>query len=166
MNDSILSAIKKAMKAEADSVAVYETAMENAEAREVKDFFYDLADQERQHYNWLLSYYKELQAGRASLTDLSVGVAHEGVNPSIMTKPFLAAIGTNPRLFAAISASLLMEENAARFYAECAESTPIEELASFFSRLSDWEHNHYHDLLKVQEEAERHYWDANRFEPF
>lgn len=62
--------------------------------------------------------------------------------------------------------SLLLELNAARFYEDCAEQTPIDELSGFFSKLAEWEHAHYHDLLKIQEESERYFWETNNFEPF
>jgi rubrerythrin len=38
-------------------------------------------------------------------------------------------------------------------------------LRSLFAKVADWEERHYRDLLRVQEESERFYWDAARWVP-
>ncbi|HUW40246.1 MAG TPA: ferritin family protein [Rectinemataceae bacterium] len=162
-NEHIIDAIKTGMKGEYDSVTVYEGAAAAAEGA-VRDFFLERAEEEKRHYNWLLSYYKEISAGKEPEKDL---VQDEGPAASpIITPDFLKRIGTSRQLTAAIATAILLEATAVRHYQKCAEESLHPALVYFYEKLAAWEDRHYHDLLIIQEESERYFWDANNWQPF
>lgn len=60
MKEKMLQSIKKAMQGEKDSVTLYENAAARSQEPEVKDFFDTRAQEERRHFNYLLTYYQEI----------------------------------------------------------------------------------------------------------
>ncbi len=166
-NEHILAAIKVGMRGEIDSATVYESAAETAErekAPEVRDFFLERAEEEKKHYNWLLAYYKEISGGGQPGADLSAGSAAGG--SPIITQEFLRRVGQNRQLSAALSSAILLEATAVKHYMNCAEEAVQAPLRAFYESLSAWEDKHYHDLISIQEESERYFWDANNWKPF
>lgn len=162
-NERVLEAIKVGMRGEADSVTTYENAAASAEGA-VQDFFTERANEEKRHYNWLLSYYRELAAGAEPDAN---PIRDEATTRSpLITEEFLRRIGSSRQLSAAVSTAVLLEATSVRFYQSCAEASPYTALKDFYERLAVWEERHYHDLLTIQEESERYYWDANNWQPF
>lgn len=164
-HDAVISAIRGGMRGELDSVSVYEDAAARAEG-EVRDFFLDRAAEEKRHFNWLLGLHRELSGGRIPAEDPAAEALVEDVVTPVPSERFLERVGKSRQLSAAISAALLLEVEAVRFYRVKAEECGVKVLASFFNSLASWEDRHYHDLLVIQEESERFYWDAARWEPF
>ncbi|MGO8695907.1 MAG: ferritin family protein [Rectinemataceae bacterium] len=162
-NEHILAAIKTGMKGEYDSVTVYENAASFAEG-ELRDFFLERADEEKRHYNWLLSYHKEVSTGNDPEKDLIQG--EEPAKSPIITEEFLKRIGSSKQLSAAIASAILLEATSVRHYGKCAEESLHPVLKYFYEKLAAWEDRHYHDLLRIQEESERYFWDANNWRPF
>jgi len=162
-NESILTAIKTGMKGESDSVTTYESAAGSAET-DVRDFFLERADEEKRHYNWLLAYYKEIAAGKNPEKDLIENA--EPARSPIITQDFLKRIGTSKQLSAAVATAVLLEANSIRYYRKCAEESLHPALKLFYDKLAAWEDKHYHDLLTIQEESERYFWDVNNWQPF
>jgi rubrerythrin len=161
----LVSAIKGGMKGELDSITVYEEAASHADG-EVGAFFLERADEEKRHYNWLLSYYNDISVGRKPEKNLAEDQPlPEGRSP-LIGEAFLRRVGESRQLSAAISSAILLEFQAIAYYRAKAACAVSPALKSFFGRLVEWEECHYHDLLHVQEESERFYWNAARWEPF
>jgi len=169
--DSLLEAIKGGMKGELDSIAVYEAAAVQATG-EAATFFLERAEEEKKHYNWLLSYYKDVGGGKKPQRDFAAEAAEAaagagaGKRAPILSEDFLKRIGQSRQLSAAVSAAALLEITAVRYYQTKAEETLLPAVKSFFENLAEWEDKHYHELTAIQEESERFYWDANNWEPF
>jgi rubrerythrin len=166
-NEHVLAAIKAAMKAEIDGVTTYESAAGEAEragAPEVRDFLLERAGEEKAHFNWLLEYYREISSGASPERDLAQD--GEPASSPIFGPDFLRRVGQSRQLSAAISTAILLEADAIRHYRTCAEETVQAPLRAFYERLAEWEDRHYHDLLSIQEESERFFWDANNWRPF
>ncbi len=165
MKEDMLQAIKKAMQGEKDSVTLYENAAQRAGEEEVKEFFGSRAEEERRHFNYLLKYYQELSGDLLpSAPAAELSEAREA--RSIFSDSFIRRIGEDQFLFSAISTALLLEKDAFEHYSENADMTEYPELEKFFRLLAEWEKKHYDELLRIQQEAERHYWQINSFEPF
>lgn len=163
--ETLLEAIKKAMQGEMDSVTLYQNAADHSDDPEVKEFFFSRREEERVHYNFLLRYYQEISKDLAP-SDLSDELkAAPDLHP-IFSADFIRRIGQDQYLFSAISTALLLEKDAIEHYRKCGQDTEFATLRAFFGFLEDWETRHYEDLLAIQKEAEQHYWDVNRFEPF
>lgn len=160
-NKDMLSALKDAMRGEMDSIIVYQNAIVNANDEEVISFFRSMVEEERRHYNYLLKYYKTI-TNEKKLTKIDL----KDTENKIFSDNFLIRIGSNQMLFSAISVATLLEKNAFEFYQKAADRTDNEILKRFFTKLVYWEQQHYDDLLKITSNAEKTYWNKNRFEPF
>lgn len=164
--DYLLKALKDAMKAELDSIFLYQKAMENAEDEEIINFFRERVEEEKRHYNYLLIFHKDIEGDR-NIVDLTDEIKRiSDSQKEIISDDFIRRIGQKPELFSAISTAVLLEKNSFEFYKKTAENVDIEELKSFFNQMAHWETQHYIDVLHIQNEAERHYWQLNKFEPF
>ncbi|MCK9558366.1 MAG: ferritin family protein [Candidatus Cloacimonetes bacterium] len=162
----LIDSIKKAMQGEMDSINLYQNAAEKSREQEVKEFFLSRREEERWHFNYLLDYYQQLSSNILA-SDVSNILAKVNLGgPSIFSDSFIRRIGEDQALFSAISTALLLEKDAIDHYHKCAEETVIEALKSFFTMMSKWEMKHYEELVAIQKDAERYYWELNRFEPF
>ena len=161
----LVEAIKLGLKGELDSVTIYSEAAMKSDG-EVQAFFIERADEEKRHHDWLLSYWKELESGATPMRNLAAEAAAAPGRSPILTEDFLKRIGRSQALSTAVAAATLLEANALRHYADAAAKAPAGALRDFFETLSKWETRHYEDLLRVQDESRRHWFDAHRFEPF
>jgi len=160
----LLEAIRKGIMAERDSIELYEKGLKNSDDDEVRAFFQERIDEERRHYNYLVRYYKDIEEDK-ELTDLSEGLPGTEAE-KIFSENFLRRIGEKQTLFSAISTAVLLEKDSLQHYKNLAQDTEQPELKSFFSHMGCWETEHYIDVLNIQKEAEKYYWELNDFEPF
>ncbi len=165
IKEHLINSIKKAMQGEMDSVSLYQNAADKSSDHEVKSFFVERREEERRHYNYLLDYYQQL-TNDLQPADLSDKLAAENLEKSIFSDSFIRRIGEDQALFSAISTALLLEKDAIDHYRKCETETDILTLKSFFAMLAKWEMKHYEELVDIQKDAERYYWEANSFEPF
>lgn len=165
--EQLLAEIKKGIRAEMDSVNLYEKAFNDSDDKEVRDFFQDRIEEEKQHYNYLINYYNIVDTS-GEMVDFTEGISKEEKpdRDSIFSEKFLKKIGEKQTLFSAISTAVLLEKEALQFYKNLAQDVDDPELKSFFDKMGHWETEHYLDVLYIQKEAERHYWEINKFEPF
>ena len=160
-NKDMLAALKNAMRGEMDSIGVYQNALANSKDTEVINFFNNMVEEEQRHYNYLLEYYKSINNEETLKT-----IDTKDTENMIFSENFIERIGSNQMLFSAISVATLLEKNAFEFYQRSAEQTDDEVLKKFFKKMVIWEKQHYDDLIKIADEAEKTYWQKNRFEPF
>ena len=107
----LIVSIKKAMQGEMDSVNLYQNAADHADDPEVKEFFLQRRNEERSHYNYLLSYYQQLSKD-IQPSDISQDILPQNLEESIFSKSFIKRIGEDQILFSAISTALLLEKDA------------------------------------------------------
>lgn len=162
--NSLKKALKEGMLGEMDSVVLYETASRNADG-EVKNFFDQRAEEEKKHYNYLLALYKQTDGGETHPEKILGKREAEPFSP-VISSEFVKRIGKDQVLFSAMSTAALLELRSIEFYRKKKEETSDPALKTFFGVMEDWEKEHYETVLKIQEEAEHHYWEINRFEPF
>ncbi|OHD17364.1 MAG: hypothetical protein A2087_07680 [Spirochaetes bacterium GWD1_61_31] len=164
LDTEVLAGIKAGMRGELDSVTIYENAAKNAEG-EVKDFFEERAAAEKQHFNYLLDYYRtktiNLNHERNAAADLQ-----GGWKSAIVGDAFMKQVASSRHLTAAVAAALHLEADAMHLYREWAGRAQAPELKKLLAKLGDWEQQHYDDLLLMQEQLERYYFDINNFQPF
>lgn len=165
IKEQLLDSLKKAMKGEMDSVTLYNSAAEHSPDPEVKAFFHQRKEEERQHYNYLLQYYQEISNDLQPSDLLNSIDAKLGNNP-IFSADFMRRIGADQILFSAISTALLLEKDSIEHYRNAMNATENLTLKSFFDLMVKWESKHYDDLLVIQKDAEVYYWQINQFEPF
>jgi len=165
LDSDILAAIKAGMKGELDSVTVYEEAAAAAQGQ-VREFFQDRAATEKRHFNYLLDYYRNKTVNLNFERNAEAELKSAGWRSAIIGKDFLKQVAASRHLTAAIAAALHLESDAIRLYRDWAARTETAELKKLLLTLVGWEEQHYADLLVMQEELERHYFDINNFEPF
>ncbi|MBP7095691.1 MAG: hypothetical protein KBC36_06345 [Spirochaetia bacterium] len=162
---TLIEAIKSGLKGELDSITIYSEAAMKADG-EVQRFFLERAGEEKRHHDWLLSYWKELEGGATPARNLAAEAAAQSARSPILTEDFLKRVGESQALSTAVAAATLLEANAIRHYADAAEKAPAGALRSFLESLSKWESRHYEELIRIQDESRRYWFDAHHFEPF
>lgn len=163
--EELLVQIKKAMQGEMDSVTLYANAAEHSDDPEVKEFFAGRREEELRHYYYLLRYHQEIAQDKTLSEEALEELALPELHP-IFSADFVKRIGADQYLFSAISTALLLEKDAFEHYGKLAQMAGNLTLQGFFALLEKWEMRHYDELLEIQKQAERHYWEANSFEPF
>ena len=164
-NEKLLEAVKIGIKGELDSINIYQTALSGSDDPEVRAFLQSRIEEEKSHYNYLLEYYKKLDQG-TNIEDIKVEIDDiEELSP-IISAEFVKRIASNQLIFSSLSTAALLEKNAIDFYRRSAAETVNSDLKIFFELLVKWETKHYEDLMDIQKEAEKEYWQINRFEPF
>ncbi len=166
VKESLIASLKDGMKAEMNSITLYQSAASNSNDPQVQAFFTDRVKEEQMHYNYLLTYFHQFNADKEPSEIWSVEpITHEMISPSI-SEEFISRIGESQILFSAISTAVLLEKNAIDFYQKCQIESSNAILQKFFGMLVEWETMHYNDVLKIQHDAEVIFWRINRFEPF
>ena len=164
LDSEVLAAVKAGMKGELDSVTVYENAAKEATG-EVREFFQDRAATEKKHFNYLLDYYRtktiNLNPERNAAAEL-----HGGWKSAIIGEAFLKQVASSRQLTAAVAAALHLEADSIRLYRDWAARAESAELKKLLAVLVEWEEQHYADLLLLQGEMERYWFDVNQFTPF
>ena len=162
---SLKRALKDGMLGEMDSVVLYESASQKAEG-EVKAFFDQRAEEEKTHYNYLLALYRQIEGGEAPAPGTIIEEGHDMSSVPVVSPEFVRRIGKDQILFSAMSTAALLELRSIEFYRKKKEEASDQALKEFFATMEAWEKEHYETVMAIQEEAEHHYWDINRFEPF
>ncbi len=164
--EEMLEALKGGIKGELDSINLYQYALDNCDDDEVAEFLENRVEEEKQHYNYLITYYntiaedENIKESVLRLSDLPNEIS------GIISENFIEQIASKQILFSTLSTAALLEKNSIDFYRKCAQKSTIPELKELFAKLSEWEAQHYDDIMKIQKEAEHEYWQLNDFEPF
>ncbi|HMA68721.1 MAG TPA: ferritin family protein [Candidatus Mcinerneyibacterium sp.] len=163
--ESVLKGLKKGMKGELDSISLYKQAAEKSSG-DVKDFFEERVEEEKMHYNYLLDFYKSIDAGK-SIKKISdeFPTVEEETSP-IISEKFIDRISDKQHLFSAISTAVLLELESIKLYDKWADQADDADLSNFYKKLADWEREHYNEVTKIEKEAEEEFWVKNRFSPF
>jgi rubrerythrin len=165
LDNDLLAAIKAGMKGELDSVTIYESAAAAATGQ-VRDFFTDRAAAEKRHFNYLLDYYRDKTINLNFERNAAAELGNGGWRSAIIGQEFMRQVAESRQLSAAIAAALHLEADAVQLYRDWAARTSNPELKTLLQTLTEWEQQHYADLLAMQQELEQHYFDINHFEPF
>ncbi|MDN5354117.1 MAG: hypothetical protein PWQ09_873 [Candidatus Cloacimonadota bacterium] len=162
----LLESIKGGIKGELDSINLYSQALKHAEGSAVKEFLENRIKEEQQHYNFLLNYYREIEDDQ-KLSSIPTELQNkENEYSPIISDEFLNRIASQQILFSTFSTAALLEKNSMDYYRKCAEEVDEPILQEFYKKLVDWEATHYEDVIDIQKQAEKAYWQMNRFEPF
>jgi len=164
LDTDIIAAVKAGMKGELDSVTVYENAAKVSTGA-VKDFFLDRAAAEKKHFNYLLGYYRNETVNLTPERNAEAELGG-GWRSSIVGEAFLRQVAGSRQLSAAVAAAIHLEADAIRHYRDWSIRAEAPELKKLLGTLVEWEEQHYADLLLMQEEMQRYYFEVNDFEPF
>lgn len=165
-NHNPLDILKEAILLERRGRAFYQTVAAQSGNDTVREFFQTMADEEHRHMQILEAHYKtysETQkfAGFDALTADKVPVAD-----LVLSEKLKAQIAAADFEAAAISAAMLMEEQAVTLYADRARLSADPNEKALYSWLAEWEHGHLTYLADLDREIKQQIWNDRQFWPF
>lgn len=161
-----LDILKEAILLERRGRAFYEQVASQAHNAAVRGFFQNMADEEHRHMQILDAHFRayaetETFAGFDAQTAEKVPVADLVLSDTL--KQQIAAAGFEA---AAISAAMLLEEQAVTLYADRARLATDRNEKALFRWLADWEHGHLTYLADLDREIKKQIWHDRQFWPF
>lgn len=165
-NDELAAGLKEAMLAEQAGIEFYTTAAEKTADVQGKAVFQQLADEERQH----LDYLRRQMGHRLNNTRFEPLTGGSAIDPAkaspIFSRELINRLGTAHWEMTALSVGLVLEQNAIQRYRQLAEKAESVEGKEFFNALVRWEESHAAALQKQLETLREFYWQQARFAPF
>lgn len=164
--DSVLEALKSAIKAEMEGKHFYLMAARATSDDHGREVFEQLAAEEQQHADFLRAQYRSLQESGEVDTDVSLGEAPDWVSRGIFSDSLRERAAEAHFEMTALSVGIQLEADAQKFYRARAQEAGDSQVERFFLQLADWESGHYHALLRQHDALKEEYWAANQFAPF
>jgi rubrerythrin len=163
---SIEEGLLNAMRAEHEGYHFYTMAAESTTDEKGKEIFRKLADDERQHAEFLKAQYESMR--KTGKPDLSVSLGpkseYSGKSP-IFSDGIRERIKNAHYEMTALSIGIQLELDAVKHYNKLAEVSKDETVYKFFKDLAEWESGHYRALLDQQDVLKEDYWSASGFSP-
>ena len=156
-----------AMRAEHEGCHFYAMAARTTADEKGREIFNQLADDERQHLDFLKHQYRALNASGRADAHVALGPAtqYAGSSP-IFSESIRDRIKGAHFEMTALSIGIQLELGAIKHYQALAETAADPTVRKFFEALAEWEQGHYHALLSQQETLQEEYWAENDFAPF
>ncbi|MBP7149385.1 MAG: ferritin family protein [Acidobacteria bacterium] len=159
----VLEAVKTAIITELRGFEIYRAAAERASDPSARQMFEALADDERQHKEFLEVNFKSL----LDRGEWSVPATPENLSPldhsDIITPAFLARVKGGAFEMAAIGAGAELERSAIAFYRKEGAQCPDPESAKVFQFLADWEVGHLETLVDLEKRMRDEYFADQGF---
>jgi bacterioferritin (cytochrome b1) len=162
----ILEGILTAMKAEHEGFHFYSMAAQNTKDEQGREVFNQLAEDERQHLDFLKAQYAAMR--EKGMPDQSVSLGEKWVptgSSPIFSDSLKRRVKEAHFEMTALSIGIQMELDAVKHYRKLSEEAADAFVKRFFLQLSDWESTHYQALLNQQDSLQEAYWSGNGFSP-
>jgi rubrerythrin len=165
-NSELLDGLRQAMQAERTGETFYRHAAKTTDDPQGRVVFARLADEEAEHFAFLLNHYESLRTrGELGTATLGHAGALDGASP-IFSADFQRRIQDAHFEMSALAIATQLELNGIRHYGEMAKRATEPKVRAFFEELVAWEGKHYEALLRQQKMVQDDYWAAAGFEPF
>jgi len=165
-NRAVLEGLLSAMKAEHEGFHFYAMAARNTDDEKGKEIFERLADDEREHLDFLKSQYVAMREKGAPDKDRTLGPKLELSGPSpIFSDKLKSRVKDAHFEMTALSIGIQLELDAVKHYRKLSDDAEDTFVKWFFLQLSEWESGHYQALLDQQEDLRDDYWTSNGFSP-
>lgn len=162
--EKAMQILKSAILLEKRGEVFYQKVADQAKVADVKKFFQDMADDEKQHVAALkaqFEYYVKNKQFNADINqELISSVADDVLNPKL--KELIESASYEA---AAISAAIDFEKRAVDLYSNRASEATDPEEKKLFHWLSEWEQGHLNTIVKLDEELQEKVWYDNGFWP-
>jgi rubrerythrin len=163
--NSTLEILKQAILLEKRGKAFYQNVAEKTENRAAREVFEMMAAEEQKHIDTLSEQFKAYRENKKFIPG-----SHDSESSSVASKVLTEEIKENISAAgfeaAAISAAILMEDQAVRLYSESMENTSDPEARALFEWLTRWEREHLSLLLDIDKTLKEKIWFDNKFWPF
>lgn len=157
-----LEIVKTAIINEVEGYSFYRLAAEKADDPEVKESFNLLAEEEKNHEEWLRNLYRYISEGTNDQNDEDKPV--KGVSPGIFRRKNMNSESGSLEV-SVLRIGILMEKASIDFYREAAEKTGNTRAKELYENLVEWEKEHMESLEKMYEMAREEWWDRQGFSP-
>ncbi len=160
-----LEILKEALLLERRGNAFYKKVAGQAQSEAVRSFFKTMADEELRHMMILEEQFKAY-AEQQQFTDVDIqALGQTAMADAVLTDSLKAEIAAAGFEAAAISAAMLMEEQAVSLYADRARAASDPNEKALYRWLAEWEHGHLNFLSKMDREIKAEIWEDNHFWP-
>jgi rubrerythrin len=160
-----LNAIKTAILFERKGYAFYKRASELSNNSALKEFFMEMANEEKEHEDFLSRIFKHPNDNGSfeayDVKNYKHKPAVEIINMELISK--VSAIDYEA---AAISAAIELERKSIEHYSKCAKESLNQDETRFYEFLAAWESTHLEQLDKLNQELTNKVWNDNSFWPF
>ena len=155
--------LKKAILLERRGRAFYQKVAEATHSDAARNFFNQMAEEEKRHIQMLTEQFHSLQeTGSFKNAELDNNPSAD-ISPDVLTKEWKAQVNAADFEAAAISAAMAMEKNAITLYAQRAEAAVDAEEQALYQWLADWERTHLDYLAHIDRELTEEIWFDNQF---
>lgn len=162
--DKALDIIKGAILLEHKGSAFYEAASQNTKSESVREIFNTLANEEKKHIDILREQYGNLMR-EGMLKPIEQDEKPVDISRAVITEKIRQEISAAGYEAAAISAAMALEEQAVKFYSECASFTDDQVAKELYQWLANWEKTHMVFLSELDRELMESIWYENKFWP-
>jgi rubrerythrin len=160
-----LEILKEALLLERRGNAFYNKVAGQAQSETVRSFFKTMADEELRHMAILEEQFKAYSE-KQQFADVDVLLLGEtAMADAVLTDDLKAEIAAAGFEAAAISAAMLMEEQAISLYADRARGASDPNEKALYRWLAEWEHGHLNFLARMDREIKAEIWEDNHFWP-
>ncbi len=162
--EKALEILKSAILLEKRGEVFYFNVANQAKDEAVKEFFMEMANDEKEHVRALTAqfrHFKENGAFDSGINNELVNqVSEEVLNPSLKEKISAASYEA-----AALSAAIDFEKRAVDLYGARANEATDPEEKKLFKWLSTWEQGHLDQLVTLDKQLQEKVWNDNNFWP-
>ena len=164
-NETSIEIIKGAILLEQKGKSFYKQIADQTKSPAVKEFFENMVVEEDSHVKMLSEQLKSLKKD-GKLVETAFETNSNEISESVLSASIKKEISGAGYEAAAISAALMMEEKAVKYYADRAETAedPIEK--DLFKWLADWERGHVKLMIEIDKELQQSVWNDNQFWPY
>lgn len=154
--------IKQAIISEIEGYEFYKIAAKNARDAFVKETYLKLAEEEREHVEWLQELGKSLEVENYELDLMSVQAPP---SPGLFKWENLDREDPSTTL-SVFGIALQLEKSSMEFYTKAADDVEDEKIKELFLVLAAWEKGHYLMFDEEYKKLMNDWWDEQRFSPF
>ena len=170
MNDTAkrtIAGLEKAMQAELEGYHFYQMAAQNTKDAQGQEAFKSLAEDERDHFNFLKAQRDAIAETGTLASDITLGEPKPftGDHP-IFSKEVKTRVGGAHYEMTALGIGIQLEKSAVDFYRGEAEATEDPGIKKFYLELMKWEQGHLEALSRQADDLQKDYWAEAGFAPF
>lgn len=161
-----LDVLKEAILLERRGRAFYEQVALQAHNPAVRGFFQNMAYEEHRHMQILEGHFKAYSRDQAFAGFDADSAEKAPAADAVLTDTLKAEIAAAGFEAAAISAAMLLEEQAVNLYADRSMQAKDPNEKALYRWLTDWEHGHLTYLAALDREIKKQIWHDRQFWPF
>lgn len=166
-NKRLIEGLEKAMRAEMEGFHFYTLAAQNTKDATGQETFKYLAEEEKDHFNFLKAHLESVTSSETIAEGVSLGAPKDiGGDHPIFSTEIKERIGKAHYEMTALAIGIQLEKSAVDFYRAEAEASENPAVKDFYLDLMRWEEKHLAAFQGEMDTLQKDYWAEARFEPF